>query len=95
MHAPVPILATPTVESRKALLQAAYAQGLTWAHRTGDLEGLGEWAQYACLVLRYLNRPTPTILFYGSLDDHPHHTLVNSPRQFISYVKRHDWTTKS
>lgn len=97
MRPPIPILATPTTAARKAFLQAVYAAGFNWCGGRRPLEEYDDSSyQHAYLRLDdlYVDRG-PSILFTdwpkqitALLEDG---TLVNSPRQFISYVKRHDW----
>lgn len=97
MRPPIPILATPTPAARKTFLQAVYAAGFNWCGTRRSLDDSDDPAyQHAYLRLDgpYVDRG-PSVLF----TDYPQQitdlledgTLVNSPRQFISYVKRHDW----
>ncbi len=99
MAAPIPIYATPTLAARRAFLQAVYAKGFNWCGSHAVINEVTDDDDFTHVYLRVPNpyrTKGPSVYFVETptqLEDvMARGTLVNSPRQFISYVRRHEWT---
>lgn len=96
MSRPYPIVHTPTADSREAFLRTIWAGGLEWCG-----EGAQDVEVHASLIEDARNSTHWNYSFYTGGRNvmfltsseaaeylHEGSTLVNSPRHFVSYIKR-------
>lgn len=93
MSAPIPFLSTPTPDSRKRFVRAAWAAGFTWGTNPPSDAEARRARVNACFSHVYLSGNGRWFTFFEGVWGRDtilrQGTLVNSPAHWIAYARRH------